>query len=144
MAEAEILSTLAKNRPADGFKSPAALTGKSGVRHTFSFSLGAGDRPEIVCDVIVGRMEQDETRVLSLFIKTFDVGSTRAMLCVSPKLTKEASKLAMLYNILTLESPDPEQLPQMIESVLKRLEAGGRGSSVGGRSRGGRQRRHPA
>ncbi|MDA4118643.1 MAG: hypothetical protein OK455_09895 [Thaumarchaeota archaeon] len=127
MAEAEIISVLSKNTRLENLTFPAALTGKSGVKHTFSFSFGEGEKPEIVCDVIVGTIEQDETRVLSLFIKVFDVGPKQAILCVSPGLTKEASRLAMLYNIVTLESADPKKLPQMIEGVLKRLGDGGKG-----------------
>jgi len=127
MTAAEIVSALKTDGHLGNLRSPAALTGKSGVRHTFSFSLGDAEKPEIVCDVIVGKMEQDETRVLSLFIKVFDVGPKQAILCVSPGLTKEAERLAMLYNIVTLESPDTSKLPQMIEGVLKRLGDGGQG-----------------
>ena len=59
-----------------------AIVGKSGVRHAFSFSLGDGGKPDVVCDVIVGDMAQDETRVLSLFIKVFDTGPKQAI-CAS-------------------------------------------------------------
>jgi hypothetical protein len=131
MAAAEVLSVLAKNSHLSNLRSPVAIIGKSGVRHTFSFSLGDGDEPDIVCDVIVGDMEQDETRVLSLFIKVFDTGPKRAILCVSPKLTIEASRLAMLYNIVTLESADPGKLPRMIEEVLKRMGETGEGRPTG-------------
>jgi len=131
MAEAEVLTTLVKEGGFGNLKSPAAFIGKSGVRHTFSFSVGEGEKPDIVCDVIIGKVDQDETRVLSLFIKVFDVGPKRAILCVSPRLTKEAVRLAMLYNIITLESPDPSRLPQMIEGVLKRMGDGDRGKSSG-------------
>jgi len=127
MAEAEIISMLSKSGLVDNLTSPAALTGKSGVRHTFSFSLGDRKKPDIVCDVIVGKVELDETRVLSLFIKVFDVGPNQAILCVSPGLTQAAARLAMMYNILTLESADAGKLPQMLEGVLRRLEDGGQG-----------------
>jgi hypothetical protein len=130
MAEAEVVSVLAKNSHLANLTSPATIVGKSGVKHTFSFSLGKSDKPDVVCDVIVGNNEQDETRVLSLFIKVFDTGPARAILCVSPKLTKEASRLAMLYNIVTLESANPQNLPRMIEEVLKRLGEVGQGKSA--------------
>ena len=101
--------------------SPGKIVGKSGVEHTFSFASKNKDDLKLVGDVILSGSDEDETKVLSLFIKVYDVGAKRAVLCVSPRLTQEASRLARLYNILTIESPDPRLLPGMLQDLLKRL-----------------------
>jgi len=101
--------------------SPGKVVGKSGVEHSFSFASKNKDELRLVGDVILSATDEDETKVLSLFIKVYDVGAKRALLCVSPRLTPEASRLARLYNILTIESPDPRLLPGMLQDLLKRL-----------------------
>jgi hypothetical protein len=121
MLDLEISSVLGKYKSLGEARAPALVAGKSGVQHSFSFALGGRNSQDIVGDVIVGQEDEDETKVLSLFIKVYDVGAKRALLCVSPRLTPEALKLARLYNILTIETPDPKQIPRMLEDVLKRL-----------------------
>src|SRR2546428_7798270 len=121
MLDVEISSVLGKYKSLGEPRATALVAGKSGVQHSFSFALGGANGQDIVGDVIVGPNDEDETKVLSLFIKVYDVGAKRALLCVSPRLTPEALKLARLYNILTIETPDPKQIPRMLEDVLKRL-----------------------
>ena len=121
MLDLEISSVLGKYKSLGEHIAPALVAGKSGVQHSFSFALGGLHNQDIVGDVIIGKVDEDETKVLSLFIKVYDVGAKRALLCVCPRLTPEALKLARLYNILTIETPDPKEIPRMLEDVLKRL-----------------------
>ncbi len=121
MIEAQITSVMESFKGFGKVSSPAKVTGKSGVEHLFSFASGEKDSLKLVGDVILGSDEKDETKVLSLFIKVYDVGAKRAILCVTPRLTPEASRLARLYNILTIETPDARLLPNMLEDLLRRL-----------------------
>jgi hypothetical protein len=121
LVDNDINSVLGNMKRLGNVKSPASVVGKSGVQHQFSFATGDAKSPNIVGDVILGPGEKDETKVLSLFIKVYDIGAKRAILCVTPKLTNEAAKLARLYNILTVESPDPKQLPSMLKDLMERL-----------------------
>ena len=102
-------------------KSPCLVTGKSGVRHSFTFGYGEVPDVKVVGDVVVNDEPVDETKVLSLFIKVYDVGARHAVLCVVPSLTPEAKKLSGLYKIVTVEAGDKGRLPGMASDVLQRL-----------------------
>ncbi len=117
----EISSVLERYKSLGKLRTPARIIGKSGVQHSFSFAFDGDHTHDIVGDVIIAKAPEDETKVLSLFIKVYDVGAKRALLCVCPRLTPEAAKLARLYDILTIEAPDPKQIPHMLEDVMKRL-----------------------
>lgn len=121
MVETEITSVLGKFKGLGRVVAPASVVGKSGVQHIFSFASGEKNDFGLVGDVILGASDIDETKVLSLFIKVYDIGAKRAILCVTPRLTPEAARLARLYNILTIESPDPKLLAKMLQDLLKRL-----------------------
>ncbi len=101
--------------------SPMVVTGKSGVRHTFTFGFGDPQTPDIACDVVIGSKPIDETKVLSLFIKVYDVGAKHAVLCTVPSMTSEAKKLSSLYKIVIVEVPDKDKVPSMVSEVLRRL-----------------------
>ncbi len=101
--------------------SPMVVTGKSGVRHTFTFGFDDSGTPRVACDVVIGSRPIDETKVLSLFIKVYDVGAKHAVLCVVPSMTPEAKKLSNLYKIIMLEVPDKDKVPSMVSDVLRRL-----------------------
>ena len=119
--EREIRSVLTGFKELQEIHAPSRVVGKSGVEHTFTFSAGPSANPTIVGDVVLGSGDKDETKVLSLFIRVYDVGVKRSILCVSPRLTPEASRLARVYNILTVESPDPKLLPRMLQDLLRRV-----------------------
>jgi hypothetical protein len=102
-------------------RSPCQVTGKSGVRHRFTFGFGEGPAVNVVGDVVVDTAPIDETKVLSLFIKVYDVGAKHAVLCVVPSLTPEAKKLSELYRILTVESGDKGRLASMASETFHRL-----------------------
>jgi hypothetical protein len=102
-------------------KSPCQVTGKSGVRHKFTFGFEVGPSVNVVGDVVMDTAPVDETKVLSLFIKVYDVGAKHAVLCVVPSLTPEAKKLSNLYRILTVESEDKGRLTSMASETLHRL-----------------------
>lgn len=108
-----------------GLRSPCQVTGKSGVRHKFTFGFGEGPPVNVVGDVVVDTAPVDETKVLSLFIKVYDVGAKHAVLCVVPSLTPEAKKLSELYRILTIESENKGRLTSMASEALHRLSTGG-------------------
>jgi hypothetical protein len=119
--DVEVGSILGRFKEIGNIETPAQIVGKSGVQHQFSFASTEGKNPSFVGDVIIGPGEKDETKVLSLFIKVYDIGAKRAILCVTPKLTNEAAKLARLYNILTVESPDAKLLPKMLQDLMERI-----------------------
>jgi len=101
--------------------SPLVVTGKSGVRH--SFTLGMRDAVSVVlaCDVVVGNAPIDETKVLALFIKVYDVNARNVILCGVPSLTQEAQKLAAQYKMMVLEGSDREQVIEELADTLRKL-----------------------
>ena len=117
----EINTVLGRFKNLGEVNAPASVVGRSGVRHDFSFAIDKKKELGIVGDVILGEDEKDETKVLSLFIKFYDVGARRAILCVTPRLTPEAARLARFYNILTIETADAKLVPRMLEDLLRSL-----------------------
>lgn len=101
--------------------SPLVVTGKSGVRH--SFTLGIKDTVSVVlaCDVVVGSSPIDETKVLALFIKVYDVNARNVILCGVPSLTPEANKLASQYKMAVLEAPEKDEVLAKLSDTLRTL-----------------------
>jgi hypothetical protein len=116
-----MVSAFEKHSGLGPVKSPCLVTGKSGVRHSFTFGYGETPDIQVVGDVVVNDEPVDETKVLSLFIKVYDVGARHAVLCVVPSLTAEAKKLSSLYKIVTVETADRNRLPAMASDILQRL-----------------------
>lgn len=113
----QIATVLEKHRDGRRARTHSSVVGKSGVRHSFSFTLDDPSGPVLVGDVCVGESDIDETKVLSLFIKFYDVGSKTAILCVSPRLSDQAVRLARLYNILVVEATDPATLSAKLDHL---------------------------
>ncbi len=101
--------------------SPFQVTGKSGVKHTFTLGASENGATYLACDIIVGDGPVDETKVLSLFIKVYDVGARHAVLCAVPSLTADAKKLSALYKITTVEPGVRDEIPRMLSDVLQRF-----------------------
>jgi len=101
--------------------SPLVVTGRSGVRH--SFTLGMKDPVSVLlaCDVVVEPAPIDETKVLSLFIKVYDVNANHGILCAVPSLTPEAKRLATQYKMVVLEAPEEEKVIAKLPDVLRTL-----------------------
>lgn len=117
----EIAGVIDKHADLGAFKTPFQATGKSGVKHNFTFGFGEPRNINVVGDVVIDSKPIDETKVLSLFIKVYDVGAKHTLLCVSPSLTSEAKKLSSLYKIVTVESGDRTKLAAMTSDVLDRF-----------------------
>jgi len=101
--------------------SPLVVTGRSGVRH--SFTLGMKDSVSVVvaCDVVVGPAPIDETKVLALFIKVYDVNAKNVVLCAVPSVTSEAKKLASQYKMAVVEAPEKDQVYVKLSEFLHSL-----------------------
>ena len=98
---------------------PAAIVGKSGVKHEFAFALQPDSgKPKIVVDTELSVKEVDEMKVLKFYVKVFDVSPEKAVLCVCPKLGERASTLAREYGITVLEDDVPRRLIPMAEKVV--------------------------
>jgi hypothetical protein len=98
---------------------PAAIVGKSGVKHEFAFALMPDSgKAKIVVDTELSVKEVDEMKVLKFYVKVFDVSPEKAILCVSPKLGARAATLAREYGITVLESDVPRKLVPMAEKVV--------------------------
>ena len=106
------------------FSTPLETVGKSGIRHKFTFGTEGKGGANLACDVVVGSAPVDETRVLSLFIKVYDVGVKQAMLCVVPSLSSEAMKLANQYKILVVEARDEVGIAPALVGALKKTVRG--------------------
>ena len=117
----DVVNVLVTSAGTSPLSSPLVVAGKSGVRH--SFTLGMKDPVSIVfvCDVVVGPTPIDETKVLSLFIKVYDVNANHVVLCAVPSLTPEAKKLASQYKMVILEAPDKEQVIAKLPDILRNL-----------------------
>lgn len=101
--------------------SPLVVTGKSGVRHTFTFGLGSIESPTVAGDIVISTAPVDETKVLSLFIKVYDVSAKNSILCVAPSLTPDAKKLSSLYKIFVVEAPSESEILTRLSDILPRL-----------------------
>lgn len=101
--------------------SPCVVTGRSGIRH--NFTLGVTDPVSVVlaCDVVVGPAPIDETKVLSLFIKVYDVNANHVVLCAVPSLTPEAKRLASLYKMVVFEASEEEKVFAKLADILREL-----------------------
>ncbi len=104
-----------------GLASPFVATGKSGVRHSFTLGQGDTGATSFVCDIVIGTSPVDETKVLSLFIKVYDIGAKHAVLCVVPGLTPEAKRLASMYKITTVETSKRGEIAARLSEVLQRI-----------------------
>jgi len=99
---------------------PAAIMGKSGVKHEFAFALMPDSgKARIVVDTELSVKEVDEMKVLKFYVKVFDVGPEKAVLCVCPKLGARAATLAKEYGITVLENDVPKRLIPMAEKVVR-------------------------
>jgi len=99
---------------------PAAIMGKSGVKHEFAFALmPEAGKARIVVDTELSVKEVDEMKVLKFYVKVFDVGPEKAVLCVCPKLGARAATLAKEYGITVLENDVPKRLIPMAEKVVR-------------------------
>jgi hypothetical protein len=75
----------------------------------------------IACDAVVGPAPIDETKVLALFIKVYDVNVKHVILCAVPSLTAAAKKLASQYKMVVLEAQEKEQVFAKLSDYLRRL-----------------------
>ncbi len=101
---------------------PATIVGKSGVRHEFAFALDPGDgKAVVVVDTELSVKEVDEMKVLKFYVKVYDVGPKKAVLCVSPRLSDRASVLAKGYGINVLEDNTPAKLIPKAASALDEI-----------------------
>jgi len=105
---------------------PAAIVGKSGVKHEFAFALVPDPgKTKIVVDTELSVKEVDEMKVLKFYVKVFDVSPEKAVLCVCPKLGERAAALAKEYGITVLEDDVPRRLIPMAEKVVNEFMSSG-------------------
>ena len=104
--------------------SPAVITGKSGIRHEFSLVVGESAKPKVVVDEALSVTEVSELKVLAFYVKVFDVGPEKAILCVSPRLDQKAKSLAKEYKITVLENEQPRKLIPMAGDAIRGILAG--------------------
>ncbi|MEM4411101.1 MAG: hypothetical protein QXT61_05295, partial [Candidatus Caldarchaeum sp.] len=100
------------------FKTPAQITGSSGVKHEFTLFVtkrGASPSSGVVIDV-VGWAE--ESKVYELFTKSFDVKAGATMLFVLGKVDEKIVKLAKTFNISVFEGESAEELLAKVRQPL--------------------------
>lgn len=115
------------NRKGIKANAPAAIVGKSGVKHEFAFALVPDSgKAKIVVDTELSVRDVDEMKVLKFYVKVFDVGPEKAVLCVSPRLGTRAATLAKEYGITVLENDVPRKLIPMAEKVVNEFVGSGR------------------
>jgi len=101
-------------------QAPAAIMGKSGVKHEFAFALVPDTgNVQIVVDTELSIKEVDEMKVLKFYVKVFDVGPEKAIFCVSPKLSGRAAAMAKEYGITVIEDEVPKQLVPMAARAVE-------------------------
>ncbi|MDG6935685.1 MAG: GTP-binding protein [Nitrososphaerota archaeon] len=81
---------------------PAAVTGKSGIKHEFSIALHGSTYT--VVDILVQPKAIGSQSVLAFIAKCNDTEPSRKILVCVPKLEDEAKKLAVANKIETIES----------------------------------------
>jgi hypothetical protein len=98
---------------------PARIKGKSGVKHEFTFALLAEPgKARVVLDTELSTKEVDEIKVLKFYVKVFDVGPEKGVLCVSPRLAERAAALAKEYDIVVFENESFNNLVSMAEKFV--------------------------
>jgi len=113
------------NRKGLKAQAPAAIVGKSGVKHEFAFALTPDSgKTKVVVDTELSVGEVDEMKVLKFYVKVFDVGPEKAVLCVCPRLGERAATLAKEYGITVLENDVPRKLIPMAEKVVNEFASG--------------------
>jgi hypothetical protein len=115
----EIVQSLNRLGVAGAFESPSMIQGRSGVRHSFSFGSRSKGGANMVGDILFSSGPIEETRILSLYIKVYDVGAKNAILCALPSISVEAKKLSDLYDIAVVESPDSGKFPEMVSKIAQ-------------------------
>ncbi len=100
---------------------PALVVGRSGMEH--EFALGAGPTSprmprDVVVEAVVGGGPADETKIISFYVKVFDVGAKSAIFAVCPGLTPKAAELAKEYGLIVVESREPDQLVERLTEAL--------------------------
>jgi hypothetical protein len=120
----EVVAKIGSSVAPGTLSSPFVATGRSGVKHVFTFGISDANKTSVACDIVVGKAPADETKVLSLFIKIYDVGAKHAVLCVIPSLTQEAKKLSGMYKMVVVEAPDIEGAISALTEAVRRLAAG--------------------
>ena len=112
------------NRKGVKARAPAAIVGKSGVKHEFAFALVPnGEKPKVVVDTELSVKEVEEMKVLKFYVKVFDVGPEKAVLCVSPRLSGRAATLAREYGIVVIEDEVPRKLIPMAAKLVDEIAA---------------------
>ncbi|HME18166.1 MAG TPA: hypothetical protein VKF15_00320 [Nitrososphaerales archaeon] len=127
LASERDFESMAKKLSGSGVQatSPAVLTGKSGIKHEFSMAVGGSlAKPKVVVDEALSVKEVTELKVLAFYVKVFDVGPEKAILCVSPRLDARAKTLAKEYKITVLENEQPRKLIPMAGDAIKGFLAG--------------------
>lgn len=115
--------SLARNLSTRGASAvaPAQIRGRSGVKHDFAFALMAGPgKAKVVLDAELSKRDVDEIGVLRFYVKVFDVGPEKAVLCVSPRLAERAAALAREYDIVVLEEESLSKLVSTAERFVER------------------------
>jgi len=114
------------NRKGVKAHAPAAIVGKSGVRHEFAFAvIPETGKTKVVVDTELSVKEVDEMKVLKFYVKVFDVSPEKAILCVCPKLGARAATLAKEYGITVLEDDVPRKLIPMAEDAVNEFVGSG-------------------
>jgi hypothetical protein len=116
--------SMAKRLTDGGIKAsaPASIVGKSGVKHEFALAiLSDSSVPRVVVDTELSIKEVDEMKVLSFYVKVFDVSPEHAVLCVSPRLSEGARKLAGEYKLIVIENESPRKLVPATAETVERL-----------------------
>ena len=99
---------------------PAQIQGRSGVRHEFAFALlSEPGKAKVVLDAELSTNDVDEIKVLKFYVKVFDVGPEKAVLCVCPRLDKRAAALAREYGVVVLEDESPLNLASAAEKFVE-------------------------
>ncbi len=117
----DVLDALGRLAGDSQISSPLVVTGKSGVRHSFTLGASNAGGTALACDVVVGSSPADETKVLSLFIRVYDVAAKNAVLCAVPSASKEAKRLASQYKITVVEAQSREGIASALGGVLRQL-----------------------
>ncbi len=117
----DAITALGKLAGPNSFSSPYVAMGKSGIRHTFTFGVKGLEGTSLASDIVVSSTPIDETKVLSLFIKVYDVGAKHVILGAVPSLTPEAKKLAAGYNVAVVEATEKVNIFSKLAEMLQRV-----------------------
>ncbi len=100
-------------------KSHMKIEGRSGVTHDVDLLVEDGDSKMFIVQYVSSDTLIEEKDVVKLFTISFDINARGVLMIVDRELTANAADLSRVYYMKTLNVPDADRLPEILEDLVK-------------------------